>query len=167
MATLIVEHLPALRRYARTLTPNLSDCEDLIQDTVERALVKAHLYQPDTNLRAWLFTMMRNVRITELRKQAVRAGFTLPMLPHSVAFVVDGRQSPEASAQALEALGLFQRLPKTDRLIMALCHQGISYGDIALRLGCPVGAIKARLHKARRRYRRLSDGGSFSPRCGA
>ena len=71
----IVDHIPALRRYARVLVHTTDRADDLVQDCVERALSRASLYQPDTNLRAWLFTIMRNIAITQTRKEKLRRSY--------------------------------------------------------------------------------------------
>jgi RNA polymerase sigma-70 factor, ECF subfamily len=63
----IEEQIPRLRRYARALTRSQSRCDDLVQDTLVRALAKEHLWQPGTNLRAWLFTIMQNQNINTVR----------------------------------------------------------------------------------------------------
>src|SRR5258706_15983467 len=71
----IVDHVPALRRYARVLVRTTDQADDLVQDCVERALSRSALYQPDTNLRAWLFTIMRNIAITQTRKEKLRRSY--------------------------------------------------------------------------------------------
>ena len=69
----IASELPRLRRYARALSAgNTSHADDLVQQALERALNKAHLFQPGTNLRAWLFTILHNVTVSEHRKRAAR-----------------------------------------------------------------------------------------------
>src|SRR3954451_23085159 len=67
---LLEEQIPRLRRYARALTRNPDRADDLVQDTLVRALVKQHLWQPDTNLRAWLFTLMHNQNVNDVRRSA-------------------------------------------------------------------------------------------------
>jgi RNA polymerase sigma-70 factor (ECF subfamily) len=74
----IVEHLPRLRRYARALLRDPVAADDLVQNCVERALGKQHLFKPGTNLRAWLFTIMHNVHVNLARKQMQTAN-TLPL----------------------------------------------------------------------------------------
>src|SRR4051794_38173269 len=68
----IVSHIPALRRYARMLTRTADQADDLVQDCVTRALSRSHLYEPGTNLKGWLSTMMRNIAITGSRKAKFR-----------------------------------------------------------------------------------------------
>ena len=62
-----VQHIPRLRRYARALTGDRGRADDLVQDTLERALVKFHLWRPGSDLRAWMFTIMHNVYINQVR----------------------------------------------------------------------------------------------------
>ena len=63
----LIEHLPRLRRYARALTGDAGQADDLVQDTLERALLKLDLWQPGSNLRAWLFTLMHNLFVNHVR----------------------------------------------------------------------------------------------------
>ena len=65
---LLEQELPSLRRYARALVSDLSRSEDLVQDCLERALRKAHLWRPGTNLRAWLFTLLHNLHANSARR---------------------------------------------------------------------------------------------------
>ena len=64
------EYLPNLRRYARSLTRNLENADDLVQATLVLAISKQHLFKPDTNLRAWLFTLLHNQHVNDIRKSA-------------------------------------------------------------------------------------------------
>jgi Sigma-70 region 2 len=70
---LLEEQIPRLRRYAIALTRKPDEADDLLQETLMRALTKAHLWQPGTDLRAWLFTMLHNQRVNSVRK-AIRTG---------------------------------------------------------------------------------------------
>ena len=74
VAQQIEEYVPALQRYALSLCRNATAADDLVQECVVRGLTKAHLYKPGTNLRAWLFTIMRNRFISECRKPKPVAG---------------------------------------------------------------------------------------------
>src|SRR5689334_3492940 len=75
----MIEHVPALRRYALVLVRTGARADDLVQDTLERALSRAQLYQPDTNLRAWLFTIMRNIAVTQARKNRLRTTYAVEL----------------------------------------------------------------------------------------
>src|SRR5262249_51617563 len=66
---LVEREIPRLRRYARALTRSADRADDLVQDTLVRAIAKAHLWQPGTDIRAWLFTLMHNQHVNLLRKQ--------------------------------------------------------------------------------------------------
>jgi RNA polymerase sigma-70 factor, ECF subfamily len=65
---LVEQEIPRLRRYARALTRSAERADDLVQDTLLRALSKAHLWQPGTDLRAWLFTVMHNQDVNLVRR---------------------------------------------------------------------------------------------------
>ena len=69
---LIEQQIPRLRRYARALTRNRDRADDLVQDTLSRALVKEQFWQPGTNLRAWLFTIMHNQNVNNVRRACPR-----------------------------------------------------------------------------------------------
>jgi RNA polymerase sigma-70 factor, ECF subfamily len=68
---LIEQQIPRLRRYARALTRNRERADDLVQDTLRRALIKEQFWQPDTNLRAWLFTIMHNQNVNNIRRDTL------------------------------------------------------------------------------------------------
>src|ERR1700754_3359592 len=69
----LMDHVPRLRRYARALISNRELADDLVQDTLERALTRTKMFQAGTDLRAWLFTIMHNVFINQVRKSSARA----------------------------------------------------------------------------------------------
>ena len=157
----IIDHIPALRRYARVLVRTVDQADDLVQDCVERALSRSNLYQPDTNLRAWLFTIMRNIAITQTRKDKLRRSYAserlamdrrsqAPTQPDLVALKDSLRLMAELSAgeqQAVQLLGLYD----------------LSYEEAASRSGLPVGTMKSRLSRGRQRLRALMDSGDSAP----
>ncbi len=69
----LMEHVPRLRRYARALISNRDLADDLVQDTLERALTRMKMFEAGTDLRAWLFTIMHNVFVNQVRKSSSRA----------------------------------------------------------------------------------------------
>jgi RNA polymerase sigma-70 factor (ECF subfamily) len=75
---LLTPQIPRLRRYARSLTRDLSRAEDLLQSCLVRALEKGHLWEPGTDLRAWLFTIMHNQHVNDIRRR-VREGSPVPI----------------------------------------------------------------------------------------
>ncbi len=75
---MVTEQMPRLRRYARSLTRDVQNADDLVQSTLVRALAREHLWQPGTDLRAWLFTLLHNQHVNNVRK-AVREGASVPV----------------------------------------------------------------------------------------
>jgi RNA polymerase sigma-70 factor (ECF subfamily) len=146
--------IPRLRRYARALAGDAAAADDLVQDTLERAWVKLHLWRAGSDLRAWLFTIMHNVHVNQIRSRGA------PTVP----FDDDMPDAPVRATQAdfLEvrdidaALG---RLPLEQRevlLLVALEH--VSYQDCAEMLGIPIGTVMSRLARARERLRVMLSG---------
>ena len=78
LSRLLEAEIPRLRRYARALTRDVVQADDLVQDCLTRALTKQHLWQPGTDLRAWLFTILHNQHYTELRR-SVREGLSVEL----------------------------------------------------------------------------------------
>lgn len=137
--------LDAARRHAMRLTRHREDAEDLLQDCMMRALEKRHLFQPGTNLRAWLFTMMSNLFINGKRSAASRAnavgdpGIEQTSLPN---------QEDHLRLRALEHA--LQELPREQReVVMLVAVEGLPYQQAASRLGIPIGTVRSRLSRAR------------------
>jgi RNA polymerase sigma-70 factor (ECF subfamily) len=145
--------LPRLRRYARALTRDASRADDLIQDTLVRALAKQHLYQDGTNLRAWLFTLMHNQHVNNARRN-VREDNSLDvdtMAAHLVA-VTD----PTASRQLRELDEAIGKLAIEQRQVILLVGlEGMSYEETAAILNVPIGTVRSRLSRGREALRRL------------
>lgn len=150
--TQVVEQLPALRRYARVLTGDAWAADDLVQDTLERACSKWLLWRTGSDLRAWLFTLMHNLYLNQLRAR--------PPLPHLD--VDELHDSLQASAglgdDALDLERCLQRLPPEQRAVLLLVTlEDMDYGDTARILGIPVGTVMSRLSRARSRLRLLME----------
>jgi RNA polymerase sigma-70 factor (ECF subfamily) len=96
---LLEEQIPRLRRYARALTRNTERADDLIQDTLVRAIAKQHLWQAGTNLRAWLFTLMHNQNVNDVR-HSVREGQTIDV--EEMSNVLAATTDPTALRQLCE-----------------------------------------------------------------
>ena len=140
----IVELIPRLRRYARALAGDRIAADDLVQDTLERAWSKFHLYRRGTDLRAWLFTVMHNVYVNQLR-----ASRPLAQLDEEM---------PELAQAARETDGLMlrdldaaiRRLPPDQREVLLLVAlEDMSYDEAAGALGIPIGTVMSRLARAR------------------
>jgi RNA polymerase sigma-70 factor, ECF subfamily len=142
---LIEAEIPSLRRYARSLLRNSSGIEDLVQDTLVRALEKAHLWQAGTNLRAWMFTMMHNQYVNYVRMsvrhgsevRAETAGLTIGATQHVAIEFRDMKR-------ALLSLPAEQR-----DVVQMVCIEGMAYEDVAKTLGVPIGTVRSRLSRAR------------------
>lgn len=144
----LVEHLPALRAFAISLTRNSATADDLVQDTVVKAWSNLDKFQPGTNLRAWLFTILRNTFYSLHRKRSREVedpdgimADGLSEKPHH-----DGRL---AMADFEDA---FAQLPAEQREALVLVGaEGFSYEEAAEMCGCAVGTIKSRTNRARTR----------------
>ena len=146
------ERMSDLRRYARRLTGNAADAEDLVQDCLVRALVNWHRFEPGTNLRAWLFTVMRNLHINSFRRPA-RHEVSMPL--DELADMAPTRPpAQEASVEMADFLRAFKRLaPSRQRTIMLVGWDGMSYDEAAVQLGVPTGTVRSRLSRAREELR--------------
>jgi RNA polymerase sigma-70 factor, ECF subfamily len=151
-ADLLEEQIPRLRRYARALTRDPNRADDLVQDTLVRALAKQHLWQPGTNLRAWLFTLMHNQYVNEARRVSREgAAVDIDDLESSLVATTD----PTASCQLRELEEAIARLPLEQReVILLIGLEGMRYDHAAAVLAVPVGTVRSRLSRARDALRR-------------
>ena len=153
-----VPHIPRLRRYARALTGERARADDLVQDTLERALIKLHLWQPGSDMRAWLFTLMHNVFINQLRAQSARS--TVELDDEAAQVGVRPTQTDGLEVRDLQAALL--RLPEEQRAVLLLVGlDQMTYEETAGVLGIPVGTVMSRLSRARERLRGLLAGGAM------
>lgn len=145
-------HITQLRRYARALARNETAANDLVQDTLERALRKFSLWQPDTNLRAWLFSVMHNVYVNQVRTKR-----DCEPLHDELEIPVDGGREDALKirdlSQALQALPLEQR-----EILLLVGLEGLHYEEAAATLGVPIGTVMSRLSRGRERLRGLLEG---------
>ena len=151
---LIEQQIPRLRRYARALTRNRERADDLVQDTLSRALVKEQFWQPGTDLRAWLFTIMHNQNVNNVRR-AVRESRMVDMEQLSP---MPATTDPTASRQMFELERALAQLPLEQRQVILLVGlEGMSYEDAAGILSVPVGTVRSRLSRGRDTLRKLLD----------
>jgi RNA polymerase sigma-70 factor, ECF subfamily len=152
----IVAEIPRLRRYARALTGRAEAADDLVQDTLERALDRWRFWQRGRALRPWLFAIMHNLHVDARRREGVvdyRDEGDLPALP---------QRADQEDALALRDLerGL-SLLPLEQREVLLLVGlEELSYGEVALALGLPLGTVMSRLSRARSRLRAILAGES-------
>lgn len=152
----IEEHIPHLRRYARALAHNAVAADDLLQDCLTRALLKAHLFQEGTNLRAWLFTILHNLHVSE-RRRAVHEGFSIDPDWASSALAVQPDQDQRLVLRALDrAMALLPREQRRALHMVAL--EGMPYEDVASALDLPIGTVKSRISRGRAVLRQALEG---------
>lgn len=149
----IVKEIPRLRRYARALTGNLAEADDLLQDTLERALGKWRLWRPG-KLHAWLLTLMHNVFINQLRARPALLSFEDDALPE---IPVRARQEDELALRDLDR-ALSRLSPEHREVLLLVSLEELGYDEAAQVLGVPVGTVMSRLSRARERLRGILAG---------
>jgi RNA polymerase sigma-70 factor (ECF subfamily) len=150
---LVEQEIPRLRRYARALTHATDRAEDLVQDTLVRALAKSHLWQPGTDIRAWLFTIMHHQYVNTVRREArERTTVDIEHVSSTLAATTD----PTARRQLIELDRALARLPSEQREVVLLVGlEGMAYESVAQILGVPIGTVRSRLSRGRERLREL------------
>jgi RNA polymerase sigma-70 factor, ECF subfamily len=145
--------IPALRRYARFLLRDHEAADDLVQDTLLRAVSRVHLWRPG-NLRGWLFTILRNLHLNR-RRDAGRRPTLLQLAEGDEPRTADDQVS---RVEVSEALAAFRRLSEEQREVMFLVVvQGLRYREAADLLGVQLGTVMSRLARARERLRQLVE----------
>lgn len=155
----VEQMIPTLRRFAHSLARNAADADDLLQDTMERSLARAHQFEAGTNLKAWLFTIMRNRFYTECRRrQRVRDHAEDRRLG-----AAEGEESVQggqiARVESREFARAFAKLTSEERtlLVMATVEE-LPYETIARMLEVEVGMVKSRVSRVRAKLRRIQEG---------
>lgn len=154
----IAGHIPHLRRYARALRRDSLTADDLVQDCLERALSRLHLFRPGTNLRTWLFTILHNLHVNDLRRRArrpddvplderIEAGPAHADRPNTPLVIRD-------LSRALEQLAEEQRA-----VLLLIGLEEMSYKEASEVLDIPIGTVMSRLARGRERLRQLMEGG--------
>ena len=148
---LIVPFIPNLRRYARALVGDREGADDLVQDTLERAVRKFHLWRPG-DLRAWLFSIMHNVFVNQLKARRIAPDME----------VDDSFAAPTPGATRSDILDLQRALgtlaPEQREVVLLVALEDMSYADVSRALGIPMGTVMSRLSRGRERLRRAMDG---------
>lgn len=148
-------HLPVLFAGACRLTRSAADAEDLVQETCLRAFRAFHLFQPGTNARAWLFTILYRVRADHFRK-AARSPRTVELPPEGPAVAPAQDRLARGQEDVQRAL---ERLPASFRDAVVLRDmQDFSYTEIAGILGVPIGTVMSRIHRGRALLREMLQG---------
>jgi RNA polymerase sigma-70 factor (ECF subfamily) len=150
--------LPHLRAFAIFLTRNRDRADDLVQDTMVRALSAAHQFQAGTNLRTWLFTILRNQHYSALRKNRMQ----VQSLDDPTTREPSVPANQEASLEFSDFRRAFWQLSEDRREALILIGaSGLSYDEAAKLCGCPRGTIKSRVSRARSDILRILLEGSF------
>ena len=154
----IVVEVPRLRRYARVLLKDQGRADDLVQDCLERALSRLHLFQPGTNLRAWLFTIMHNLHVNAvIRAQREARASSGEPTPEGLRGAVRPTQGDGLALRDLERA--LNGLTGDQRaVIMLVGVEGLTYSETAAVLDVPVGTVMSRLARGRERLRNLMNG---------
>jgi RNA polymerase sigma factor (sigma-70 family) len=142
----VVRLMPALKAFARTLSRNSADADDLVQETVLRTLKNFDSFQPNTRLKSWMFTIMRNTFITRVKIADREA----PGAKECVSTTRAVAASQEWSTNVREVQEAIDRLPAHYRDVLLLIGvSGVSYEETARICGCNIGTVKSRLNRAR------------------
>ena len=151
-----LSHLDALYNLARWLARDPAEAEDLVQETYLRAIRSAHQFQPGTNLRAWLFQILRNTFFTLYKRKGREPEVMDPEVldrmsgldgPTGVEHRLAG---PPDGTAGLDLTAALKRLPEAYRSVVILADvEDFSMGEIARIMDCPVGTVKSRLFRAR------------------
>lgn len=155
----IVELIPALRAFARTFCREPTDADDLVQETLTKAIANIDKFKPGTRMKSWLFTIMRNTfctRIVAYRKEQ-------PGLTDCVSAQPAMEASQDWCVRKSEVESAIGRLPEQQREVLVLIGMlGVTYEEAAEICGCAIGTVKSRLNRARTSL--LFELGESSPR---
>jgi RNA polymerase sigma factor (sigma-70 family) len=145
----LIALLPRLRRFARALTRNPDEADDLVQNAVERALKSLDSWTPGTRLDSWMFRIMKNSWIDEVRSKAVRSKVFAPEEAGETVGA-DGAAAMELHLDAQAVRAAMEDLPDEQRLAVALVLvEGFSYREAAELLDVPIGTLTSRLARGR------------------
>lgn len=144
----IVRLIPAMRAFARTFYRNPDTADDLVQETLVRALSAIGQFRPGTSMKSWLFTIMRNAFYTKVKIETREA----PGATDCVSLQASSDSTQEWSVRGRELARAIQRLPQQQREVLVLIGVlGVSYDEAAAICGCAMGTVKSRLSRARLR----------------
>ncbi len=150
----ITLHIPRLRRYARALTGDRNAADDLVQDTLERALSRFQLWRQGSDLRAWLFTIMHNIFVNQARS---RMRHPHEALDESAADALQAREPDWAELRGID--DALSRLPVEQRAVLLLVGlEQFTYDEAARVLDIPLGTVMSRLSRGRERLRLILAG---------
>ncbi len=145
----IIAFLPRLRRFCMALTGSNDQCDDLLQETVERALARIEQWQAGTSLESWMFRIAQNLHIDRIRAQG-RRGKMVDVEELADLSGDDGRTITEARSEFAHVQTAMAALPEEQRILLALVAiDGRSYQEAAEITGMPIGTVMSRISRAR------------------
>jgi RNA polymerase sigma-70 factor (ECF subfamily) len=156
----LVAEIPRLRRYARALTRDVTAADDLVQDCLMRAVSKSHLWQEGTDLRAWLFTILHNQFVNDVRR-AVREGRTMALgdTESETGTTLTSAPNEDKRLELRDLERALAKLPDEQRSALLLVGmEGMNYDEAAAVLGVAIGTIRSRLSRGRDALRQLTGG---------
>lgn len=151
--TMVVRHSDFLKPYAVSLTQNHEDAKDLFQETMMRALINKEKYEFGTNLKAWLYTIMRNIFINNYRRNKKFTKVGNGDVPSDIHMHTAGKTTYNSgwnNVRMTEIKTAIDSLPAIFRLSFELHYTGYKYQEISDLLVEPLGTIKSRIHFARK-----------------
>ena len=153
----LLSWVPRLRRYARALAGNRDDADDLVQDTLERAWSKSGFWREGgevRDLRAWLFSVMHNLHVDGIRRPKLATVLMDDDTPEVAVAPTQGERLAVLDLQgALDLLPIEQK-----EIVLLVVLEEMSYADVAVTLGIPIGTVMSRLSRGRERLRALMEG---------
>lgn len=153
---LIAREIPYLRRFARALTGNTDAADDLVQDTLERALHKRHLWRPRGSLRAWLYRVLYNVHLNAARGRLLDR---LSVIDSEAGEKTATPATQDRHVEMLDVVAALEHLPRGQRdAILVVGVEGLSYDQAAWVLGIRLGTLRSRLCRGREALWRLREG---------
>ncbi len=154
----VAEQIPRLRRYARVLTRDRERADELVQDCLERALSRLHRWRAGSDLRAWLFSIMHNLYVNQVRRHRNGPDF-VPLEDEDCTAGAPTVTESSPDVHGLEAA--LAELPDEQReIIQMVCLEEMKYEDVARILAIPLGTVMSRLHRGRERLRVAMSGNS-------
>ncbi len=148
----IVPFIPNLRRYARALVGDRDGADDLVQDTLERAVRKFHLWRPG-DLRAWLFSIMHNVFVNQLKARKISPSVEIDEA------MIAAHIPTVTSVDVLDMeRALLVLAPEQREVVLLVALEDMTYSDVSRALGIPIGTVMSRLSRGREKLRGLMNG---------
>ena len=146
----LLASFPGLRQHTHRLTTSSDDADDLLQETLLKALCKYSYYRTDTNFNGWLYTIMHNTFVNKSRKESHCSAIEIEHCEH-----INNRIYIDCGHSYCELLSLVESLPDAYRVPFEMHAAGYKYHEIAEMSGISIGTVKSRIHTARQRLKAM------------